>query len=230
MTRFMFLRFSHREAKKRRHRTGQAGDLFEPPYKTSTVTYQKATELENVYVPYLEKVTTTFHHTEPSSLPLEINTVKKSSATLDIYGESKKDQKENIIKKIIESFKSYYNDIEKHQIHNYYLWKRSKCTEISSTILEKVPKKNKFQNKWTFDPELSKCEETGIWCLTYIEGKGMFCGLCKMTNTLQPSNNSKVWNSEASTRFRTEAVRDHFKKSREEEILHDDAISTEKIR
>ena len=58
----------------------------------------------------------------------------------------------------------------------------------------------------------------------------MLCGLCRMTNTLQPSNNSKVWNSEASTRFRTEAVRDHFKKSREEKTLHADAISAEKIR
>ena len=30
-----------------------------------------------------------------------------------------------------------------------------------------------------------------------------------MTNTLEPSNNSKVWKSEASTQFRT--VRGHFK-------------------
>ena len=52
--------------------------------------------------------------------------------------------------------------MEEHQIHNYCLWKRSKCTEISSTILEKMPKKNKFQYKWMFDPNLSKCEDTGI--------------------------------------------------------------------
>ena len=62
---------------KRRHCTGQAGDLFEPPYKASTVTHQKATELENVHVPNLEKVTTTSHHTDPSTLPLEINTIEK---------------------------------------------------------------------------------------------------------------------------------------------------------
>ena len=58
----------------------------------------------------------------------------------------------------------------------------------------------------------------------------MLSGLCIMTNTLQPSNNSKLWKSEASTRFRTEAVRDHFKKSRDVKTMHDDAISTEKIR
>ena len=88
--------------------------------------------------------------------------MKKSSTALDIYGESKEDQEENIAKKIIDSFKSCYHDIEEHQIHNYCLWKRSKCTEISSTILEKMPKKNKFQYKWMFDPNLSKCEDTGI--------------------------------------------------------------------
>ena len=57
----MFLRFSHREAKKRKHCIGQAGDLFEPLCKKSTVTHQKTTELENVHVPNLEKVITTSH-------------------------------------------------------------------------------------------------------------------------------------------------------------------------
>ena len=60
-----------------------------------------------------------------------------------------------------------------------------------------------------FDPAMSKCEENGTWCLTYIEGKGMLWRLCRMINTLEPSNNSKVWKKEASTQFRT--VRGHFK-------------------
>ena len=102
----MFLRFSHREANKRRHYTGQPGDFFEPPCKTSTITHQKATKLENVHVPNLEKVTPTSLHSEPSTLPLEINTAKESSTALDIYGENKEDQEENIAKKITESFKS----------------------------------------------------------------------------------------------------------------------------
>ena len=51
-----------------------------------------------------------------------------------------------------------------------------------------------------------------------------------MANTLQPSNNSKVWNSETSTRFRTESVKDHFKKARDVKTMQDDALSTEKIR
>ena len=32
-------------------------------------------------------------------------------------------------------------------------------------------KKNKFQHKWIFDPELSECEDTEIWCWTCF-GKG----------------------------------------------------------
>ena len=96
---------------------------------------------------------------------------------------------------VTEAFKSCYNDIEEHQNHNYNRY-----------ILQEIPEKNKFQQSWIFDPKLPKCEKTGIWCLTYIEGKGMLRGLCRMANTLK-SNNSKVWNSEASTQFRTQAVR-----------------------
>ena len=55
-----------------------------------------------------------------------------------------KNQEENIAKKIIVSFKSCSNDTEQHEIHNYYLCKRSKCAEISSSVSEKMPKENKF--------------------------------------------------------------------------------------
>ena len=95
----MFLRFSCGEAKKRTHFTDQTWDLFELPCKTFTIIPQKETELENFHMPDLENVTTTFYHTEPSTLSLETNTVKISSATLDIYGGSKEDQEENMTKK-----------------------------------------------------------------------------------------------------------------------------------
>ena len=51
-----------------------------------------------------------------------------------------------------------------------------------------------------------------------------------MANTLQPSNNSKVWNSETSSRFRTETVNEHFEKARDVNTIYNDAISTEKTR
>ena len=85
----MLLRSSHREAK-------STHTLLIRHCSTSTI----ATELENAHVTNLEKVTTTFYHTEPSRLPLEINTVKKSRTTLDIYGESIDDQEGNLAKKI----------------------------------------------------------------------------------------------------------------------------------
>ena len=58
----------------------------------------------------------------------------------------------------------------------------------------------------------------------------MVCGLRRMTNKLQPKHNSEILNSEASNWFSTEAVRDHFNKTRDVKTMHDDAISTEKIR
>ena len=39
-----------------------------------------------------------------------------------------------------------------------------------------------------------------------------------------------MWNTEASTQFRTKALRDHFKKTRDVKTMRYDAISTEKIR
>ena len=51
----------------------------------------------------------------------------------------------------------------------------------------------------------------------------MFCGLCRITNTLQPSNDSKIWNCEANIRCRTETV----KRVR---TMHTDAIATERAK
>ena len=35
-------------------------------------------------------------------------------------GKSQEDQERNIAKKVSESFKSCYNDIEEHQVHGFY--------------------------------------------------------------------------------------------------------------
>ena len=42
---------------------------------------------------------------------------------------------------------------------------------------------NKFQHKWIFDPELAKCHATGMWSLTYVDGKGTFV-ICVESQTL----------------------------------------------
>ena len=63
--------------------------------------------------------------------------------------------------------------------------------------------------------------------LDVYSGKGY--PLWIVQNKPQSSNYLKVWNSEARTRFRTEAVRDRFKTS-DLKTMHDDAIPIEKIR
>lgn len=86
-----------------------------------------------------------------------------------------------------------------------------------------MKKDNKFQHKWLFDPDISKCSSTGIWYLTFIDGKGMFCALCRMHNTCQPNNESKVWNAIPNVRCRTETIRLHFKDTGKR-IMHSDVV------
>ena len=89
-----------------------------------------------------------------------------------------------------------------------------------------MKKDNKFQHK--FDPELAKCQATGMWCLTYVDGKGMFCNLCRISSILQQSNESKIWNSEPNVRCRTETIKIHFSSSgKTKRTMHMDAVFTE---
>ena len=66
------------------------------------------------------------------------------------------------------------------------------------------------------------------WSL--ILGNGTLCRFSRMTNTLQSSNNLKVWNSEGNNRFRTQAVRDHFNQIGDVETMYGGAKLIEKIR
>ena len=75
-----------------------------------------------------------------------------------------------------------------------------------------MTKDKKFEQKWIFDENLAYCKETGVWCLTYIDGKGMFCSLCRLTNIKHRTKASKIWNCEANIRYRAETVKDHFKR------------------
>ena len=62
-------------------------------------------------------------------------------------------------------------------------------------------KDKKFQYKWIFDENLAYCKETRIWCLIYIDGKGILWNLCRLTNTMHPINASKTWNCEPNIRL-----------------------------
>lgn len=122
---------------------------------------------------------------------------------------------------IFENFKKIFPDIKINDIHHYHICSIRKCKCISKTDIKKMTTKNKFQHKWLTDPELSLCSKTNEWCLTYIDGKGMFCALCRKYN-VNMSNGLKTWNSVADVRYRTEALRGHLqsKSSSHEEAAH----------
>ena len=92
-----------------------------------------------------------------------------------------------------------------------------------------MTKNSKFQHKWIFDRELAKSKATGIWSLTYIDGKGMFCSLCRLTNTA-PSNASKIWNSQPDKRYKPETIRGHFLVETGKRTMHTDAVAAEKAK
>ena len=55
-----------------------------------------------------------------------------------------------------------------------------------------MKKDNKFKHKWLFDPNL--CDKTHKLCLMYIDGKRMFCSLCRAYEIKQ-NNGEKTWNA-----------------------------------
>ena len=115
------------------------------------------------------------------------------------------EMKENIII----SFQNIFNNIKMSDIHNYYICSERNCTEICKEDRANMSKDNKSQHKWLFVPKIAFCDRSHKWCLTYTDGKGMFCALCRICNTKQ-SNDLKVWNSTANVRCRTETIRQHF--------------------
>ena len=97
------------------------------------------------------------------------------------------EMKENIIN----SFQNIFNNIRMNDIHNYYICCERNCTEICKEDRANMSKDNKFRHKWLFDTKIAFCDRSHKWCLTYIDGKGMFCALCRIYNTKQ-SNDLKV--------------------------------------
>ena len=119
-------------------------------------------------------------------------------------------------------FKKIFPTVKETDIHNYHLCTERKCTEICAKDLIGKNSDNKFKHKWLFDPKLAKCDKTDQWCLVYIDGKGMFCSLCRDYNIKQ-NNGTSIWNSVANVRCRTQTVKDHFTK---ETSMHVQAVQS----
>ena len=64
--------------------------------------------------------------------------------------------------------------------------------------------KDKFKHEWLTDKSLAYCSKTGIWWLAYVEGKGMYCLLCRKHNTKNEQNKSKVFSSDCDERSASE--------------------------
>ncbi|XP_068712309.1 zinc finger protein 862-like [Montipora foliosa] len=110
-------------------------------------------------------------------------------------------------------------------LHHQSLCSSKSCCKLSAqeqTAHKKL--KDKFKHEWLFDKEISFCSDTGIWWLSYLEGKGMFCLLCRKHDAGSKFNRSKVFNLDGSVRFRKPTLIEHINSQQ-----HRDAISAEHL-
>ena len=54
----------------------------------------------------------------------------------------------------------------------------------------------------------------------------MFCSLCRLTNSVHPTNAFRIWNCGPNIRYRPETVKVHFKKDTYKQTMHKDALTT----
>jgi len=114
---------------------------------------------------------------------------------------------------------------EEGAMHHQSLCSSNSCCKLSAqeqTANKKL--KDKFKHEWLFDKDISFCSDTGIWWLSYLEGKGMFCLLCRKHNEGSKFNKSKVFNLDGSVRFQKPTLIEHSNSQQ-----HRDAISAEHL-
>ena len=114
---------------------------------------------------------------------------------------------------------------EEGALHHQSLCSSKSCCKLSAqeqTANKKL--KDKFKHEWLFEKDISFCSDTGIWWLSYVEGKGMFCLLCRKHNAGSKFNKSKVFNLDGSVRFRKPTLTEHSNSQQ-----HRDAISAEHL-
>ena len=94
-------------------------------------------------------------------------------------------------------------------LHSFYSCEDKSCTNISKEEFAQIKAKDKFQHAWIFDRNLTYCDKMGYHWLVYVEGKGMFCVLCRKYNSANPQNKTKKFNMDASVRYKRKTVEEH---------------------
>jgi len=110
-------------------------------------------------------------------------------------------------------------------LHHQLISTSKSCCKLSAkeqTAHKKL--KDKFKHEWLVDKDISFCSDTGIWWLAYLEGRGMFCLLCRKHNPSSKFNKSKIFNLDGSVRFQKPTLIDHSNSQQ-----HRDAISAEHL-
>lgn len=87
----------------------------------------------------------------------------------------------------------------------------SVCSALSNTEMSKLTEgfKTLFEHRWLSNRDISHLEATDLWWLKYIEGKGMFCLLCRIHNSSNKFNKQETLNLSASINFKQSAIKDH---------------------
>lgn len=75
--------------------------------------------------------------------------------------------------------------------------------------LQATSQKDRFQHQWILIKKLSFCEKTGLNWLVHVEGRGMFCLLCKKHDATNLQNKSKKFNTEPAVCFKRKSVEEH---------------------
>lgn len=79
------------------------------------------------------------------------------------------------------------------KIHHKVLCYKNNCSSLSES---------KFDHEWLTSKDLSYCSVTRLWNFVFVEGKGVYCLLCKKHNMKNKRNKSDKFAETPSTRFR----------------------------
>ncbi|PFX25821.1 Zinc finger protein 862 [Stylophora pistillata] len=101
------------------------------------------------------------------------------------------------------------------KLQNYYTCFK-KCSKLTEQGLRRIKPKS-FNHDWV--------EKLDNWWLCYVEGKGMFCIICKKQGVTNPQNKTDKFSGVASDRFKSDAIETHRKSGRHKSALEVEMIS-----